>query len=248
MYPDQVEERRIRNEEAEIYDDIQKRYRTRWFLWARNKLIAYLLRRSSCILDAGCGTGLLLPHISSVRRQVVGVDFSEISLGVARRKSHSSLLCCADLRQLPFPDAYFDAIVNLAVLQHIPSDLMLPTLKEFARVSRDGATFIVQVYNADTAARFGRETGDGRYEIGLYYHSFSLDEIVGLLCRAGWNPVKISGFGCLRYIMCHVRGGESVYKCFAYWLAPIDSILALMGGERIARKGEFLHLLCSRAF
>ena len=55
----------------------------------------------------------------------------------------------ADLRQLDFPDGYFDGIWCSAALLHIPLADVPRVLAEFARVSAPGAVLHLQVAEGD---------------------------------------------------------------------------------------------------
>jgi ubiquinone/menaquinone biosynthesis C-methylase UbiE len=243
MKPDQILEKHIRDKESSVYDKLQNQYRTPWFVWTRDKIATYLLTKTNRILDAGCGTGSLLSHFCfDKQRTVIGVDFSFQSLLVAKYKRRPPILLCnSNLLSLPFSSGCFDGVSCLGVLQHIPCDLRSSVVRELARVSRSGATLIVQVYNAETAPRFGRVKGDGRFETGMYYHSFAYGELSELLEQVGWRIVKVSGFGTFRYFLSFVRGGTWFYKCFAFITFPIEFIITLWGGKRFSQYGEYLY-------
>jgi ubiquinone/menaquinone biosynthesis C-methylase UbiE len=79
---------------------------------------------ASRVLDAGCGTGLLAPHLLSRRdaaASVVELDFALEMLREDRRKHPDARLLhiCADARQLPFAEACFDAVLCFGVLPHL---------------------------------------------------------------------------------------------------------------------------------
>jgi ubiquinone/menaquinone biosynthesis C-methylase UbiE len=246
MKPDQILERHIRDKEASVYDMLQNRYRTPWFVWTRDKIATSLLKQANRILDAGCGTGSLLSHLClHEQRIVIGVDFSFESLLTAKVKRRPPLILChSNLLSLPFSDRYFDGVSCLGVLQHIPGDLRPALVRELARVSRSGATLIVQAYNAETAPRFGRVKGDGRFETGMYYHTFNCNELLELLEQSGWKIIKVSGYGAVRYFLSFIRGGMWIYKSFAFLSFPIEYIITLFGSMQISHNGEYLHISC----
>ena len=57
----------------------------------------YAPKTSEKILDAGCGTGLLSPHINSSCKHLYGVDLSDEMLKLAEARELYSSLQCADL-------------------------------------------------------------------------------------------------------------------------------------------------------
>src|SRR5438876_1583532 len=69
-----------------------------------NDLVVRLPPRAR-VLDAGCGAGVPIARQLATRANVVGVDFAEVQLGLARRHVPTGLWVCADLVALPFADA-----------------------------------------------------------------------------------------------------------------------------------------------
>ena len=107
------------------------------------------LRPGSSILDAGCGTGVLIPRLAEAVGPVGRVTALDRSgpflaraharidgLGLAERVD----LVQGDVTALPFPDATFDAVHMERVLMHLdePGD----AIRELIRVTRPGGTVL----------------------------------------------------------------------------------------------------------
>lgn len=102
-------------------------------------------REGETILDAGCGTGLLLQRIAACAPGVhlVGVD---LTLAMIRQAdSKSSDLMVGDVCRLPLADGSLDAVVMASVLQYLPS--LDRALSEAARVLRPGGRLVITVWN-----------------------------------------------------------------------------------------------------
>jgi ubiquinone/menaquinone biosynthesis C-methylase UbiE len=86
------------------------------------------------VLDAGCGSGIVLELLRSRFPRVAGAD---VSLGMLARcaRFHGDLVRASAAR-LPFEDASFDGVTAYSLLHHLrePAD----GLREFARVLRPG--------------------------------------------------------------------------------------------------------------
>ena len=128
----------------EIYDKkaaelIERSYQTPEIVNQRLRTLAALaLARGESVLDAGCGTGLLLEQealaVGSEGR-AEGIDFSDDMLAYAQRR-------CAELEQvnlqqgsietLPFEDANFDAVSCTQTLLYVKD--MNKALQEIHRV------------------------------------------------------------------------------------------------------------------
>nr|WP_246421888.1 class I SAM-dependent methyltransferase [Nocardiopsis mwathae] len=100
-------------------------------------------------LDFGCGAGRLSNALAQHFTSVVGVDISEPMLAEARRLDRSGGRIefrrndTTDLRA--FGDAEFDLLYTDLVLQHLPPELAVGYLREFARVVRPGGAMVIGV-------------------------------------------------------------------------------------------------------
>jgi ubiquinone/menaquinone biosynthesis C-methylase UbiE len=104
-------------------------------------IMKYLPEQVGCILDLGCGTGLLLGELCKRGRLVVGVDASKEMLKKARGRGGSSCLVLADADSLPFRNGVFDCVVSITLLQNMPDPAR--TVRELERVLRISGTGIL---------------------------------------------------------------------------------------------------------
>jgi ubiquinone/menaquinone biosynthesis C-methylase UbiE len=124
---------------ADFYD---KRYQS--IQWEKYSLMLDS-PLEGCILDLGCGTGLLSEYLSS---RMVGIDISFNMLEKARMREQ---VIQADMDFLPFRNAVFDAVVSFTSLQNLPD--VNPALKEVRRVLKPGAPFIVTLLNKGSSLK-----------------------------------------------------------------------------------------------
>lgn len=100
---------------------------------ARRRLVHGL---SGKVLEVGTGTGLTLPGYPASVSNVVAIDVDEDSLARARRRRSGVTLLQADVQDLPFPDASFDAVVSSLVFCSVSEPHR--ALDEVFRVLRPG--------------------------------------------------------------------------------------------------------------
>jgi 2-polyprenyl-6-hydroxyphenyl methylase/3-demethylubiquinone-9 3-methyltransferase len=150
------------------------------------------------VLDAGCGGGLVARELTAAGANVVGIDRSLGSLGVARRATNGSFRPAQGrLERLPFASDSFDAVVAADVLEHLPD---LPAaVAELARVLAPGGSFLFDTINrtpwAWFTAVFGLEqvlrmVPRGTHDWRLFIRPAELDR---LLRRSGLEPVRLTG-------------------------------------------------------
>lgn len=102
------------------------------------------LCRERRVLEAGCGTGLILERLRPVARQIHGIDLSTGMLRGAAARGHS--VAQASITALPFADGAFDVVCCFKVLAHIPD--IDRAVGELWRVTRPGGYAVLEFYNA----------------------------------------------------------------------------------------------------
>jgi ubiquinone/menaquinone biosynthesis C-methylase UbiE len=95
------------------------------------------------ILEAGCGTGLILERIAQFARSAKGVDLSAGMLAHARSRGLDVVE--GSITDLPFADASFDLTCSFKVLAHIQD--ITRALAEMSRVTRPGGLVLAEFYN-----------------------------------------------------------------------------------------------------
>ena len=147
----------------------------------------------SKILDLGCGDGRHLKYFSKFGYQVFGFDISPTALRLAedwlQAEGLSAELACGDMTDLPWPQAFFDAIVSVQVLNHgYPQDIQ-SAIDETLRVLKPGGWFYlclqtgpppdpaenpsIQILAPNTYVIVS-----GEKEIGVPHYCFSEEELI----------------------------------------------------------------------
>jgi ubiquinone/menaquinone biosynthesis C-methylase UbiE len=135
------------------------------------------------ILEAGCGTGLLLGRLRARgNRRLFGIDLSSGMLAGARGEGNA--VAQASVTALPFPDNTFDVVYSFKVLAHVPD--IVQAMAEFARVVRPGGTIVAEFYNRHSLRGLrwrakhlfgGETTGASQRETELFTRYDSLKEM-----------------------------------------------------------------------
>jgi ubiquinone/menaquinone biosynthesis C-methylase UbiE len=95
------------------------------------------------VLEAGCGTGLILRRLGEHCDHATGIDLSAGMLAAARDRGLG--VAQASVDALPFSDETFDTVVSFKVLAHVPA--IAAAVAELARVTRPGGHVLLEFYN-----------------------------------------------------------------------------------------------------
>jgi ubiquinone/menaquinone biosynthesis C-methylase UbiE len=143
------------------------------------------------VLDAGCGSGRLLPVIGAMigpTGSLVELDFAPGMLAAGRGKPHGDnvTFILGDAHALPFPDRDFDRVIALALLPHLDDKGL--ALREFHRVLKPGGWLII-------AHQMGREALDqlhGQSSEPVKHDRLPEKRILNdLLSQAGFSAIEI---------------------------------------------------------
>ena len=93
------------------------------------------------LLDAGCGSGRTLDELAAYGT-VAGVELEPLGAEASRRRGHGDVQV-APVEAIPHPDASFDLVTCLDVIEHTPDDVR--SLRELRRVTRPGGALVVTV-------------------------------------------------------------------------------------------------------
>lgn len=119
------------------------------------------------ILDHGCGTGRHVKYLTEQGFYVVGTDYSEESIKIAREnlgESYFSQLIVSDMEVIPLRDDYFDAVVSSHVIQHALKDVRDKTFRELERVLRkEGLLFLRTISKKQFGFGLGERVEEDTY-------------------------------------------------------------------------------------
>jgi ubiquinone/menaquinone biosynthesis C-methylase UbiE len=133
------------------------------------------------ILDCPCGWGRHSAVLAAAGYRVTGADRSQALLDEARRRGGEFELVQADYRELPFPDASFDAVLNLfSALGYTGEEGDARALSEFRRVLRPGGRLVIETMHRDRLARIFQARRWERLPAGFLIEEGSFDQVNGI--------------------------------------------------------------------
>lgn len=150
------------------------------------------------VLDFGCGPGFMWEHMraSAPAWHYTGLDFSPDSVAAtaARGKGHARFREAVLVRELPtrFPDASFDVVLLVEVVEHLNDRYLEGSLKETARLLRKGGVAVISTPNEEDLAqsrKFCPACGTVFHE-WQHVRSWSADSLREAMAAHGFRQVR----------------------------------------------------------
>lgn len=151
-------------------------------------LLADLIARlapNARLLDAGCGAGVPVTKSLAQFARVIGVDFSEGQLALARQLVPNAEFLCQDLTALGFPDHSFDAIVSYYAIIHIPRVHHPALYQSFFRLLKPNGSALLCLGANDVADDYE----DNYLGARMYWSHFDAETNLQLLRDAGFQII-----------------------------------------------------------
>ena len=116
-----------------------------WHQHKRNVVKQFInqFARKGKVLDIGSGTGKILEELKNNGWQVYGVDGEKEAIVWSQKRGINCQLLDVTKEKLPFADNYFDLVLALDFLEHIPDEHSV--IDEIKRVVKRGGVLIITV-------------------------------------------------------------------------------------------------------
>ena len=188
----------------EGYNRIAKEYQADRHIFTRREELetfAGLLVKRARVLDIGCGAGVPVTHFLVERGfDVIGVDFSESMLELARENIPIAEYVKGSMTRLGFEDNSFDGLTAFYSIIHVPRERHFSLFRDFHRILRPEGVMLVCMGPDDW------EAVDQYYGMDMFWSHYSPEKTLQLVRDVGFQII----FG--RYIR---SGGETHYWILA---------------------------------
>lgn len=130
--------------EKKVYTEMRKLEDSYWwFVGKRMFIFNFIKKKPGAVLDIGCGTGIMIEHLSRISKNVIGIDSDPLALFYSKDRLGVRKLVSCDARFISMKDNIFDLIIASDLLEHIAEDEMV--LNEITRVLKSGGKLIATV-------------------------------------------------------------------------------------------------------
>jgi SAM-dependent methyltransferase len=144
------------------------------------------LPKEAKVLDAGCGAGIPVAKILSEYFDIVGVDFSEEQIKLAKKHVPQAKFVCHDIVTSDFPNDSFDGICSYYAIIHIPREEHAKLFQNFHRMLKPGG-FALLCLGADDLKEDYVEDYHGS---PMYWSHFDAPTNIKMLEEAGFEILQ----------------------------------------------------------
>ena len=138
------------------------------------------------VLELGCGAGVPTTRELAQRFKVTGVDISARQIALAQQNVPQARLIQADMTQLDFPPASFDAVAAFYAIIHVPRQEQPGLLRDIASWLRPGGLLVAAMGTRSVAVDFDQDF----LGAPMYWSSFGDETYKRLVEDAGLRIVS----------------------------------------------------------
>ena len=156
-----------------------------WWIEGTNKFVSFL-KSDSLVLDIGCGAGVKSKYLLGKGLKVVGIDFSEKMIEIAKREVPDARFYVMDIKDLSGLQETFDGILAQAVLLHIPKKEVTSVISGLKAKLNDGGYLYVAVKEKRPEGKEEEVLAedDYGYRYERFFSYFTLSEVREYLATA----------------------------------------------------------------
>lgn len=134
------------------------------------------LFRASRVLDVGCAKGFQVAALQEAGMEAWGIDISEYAVRSAPPRVASRLKVggCGDI---DFPDGFFDLVLAMEVLEHVPPTEIEEAVEELHRVTSRWVWVTIPSYGENPFGPDGCVEGKVEPKRVDYYRKFPVDRV-----------------------------------------------------------------------
>jgi SAM-dependent methyltransferase len=141
-------------------------------------------------LDVGCAMGFYVRRLAAFGWDAHGVDLSEYAVAEGRKRGIANLQVSGG-EALPFPDASFDFVTSIDVIEHMPPASAQAMIGELHRVLRPGGLAFVATPNFRTNQYWNQFAEEFEDKDATHVNYQSVESLRASF--AGWQSCELYG-------------------------------------------------------
>ncbi len=158
----------------DFYNDSAQMWAENWYsnesmIPFLKTFLGYVNKKSPRILDLCCGAGYESMRLKNLGADVVGLDFSDKELEIAKQKNPNIQFVLGDMLESYKYLGMFDGVACIAGIIHIEKSQLNLTFRNIAEVLKKGGYLLLVYREGDEAKQYSTYNGI-EYERNFIYH------------------------------------------------------------------------------
>lgn len=161
-----------------------------WWQTGTDAFVSYL-KPGATVLDVGCGGGTKSKYLINKGLRVMGIDFSENFIAIAKQEVPEATFRVMDIHDIDQLEERFDGIFMQAVLLHIPKkDVEGILQKAVQKLNSSGYLYVAVKEKIEGGVDEEVKTdSDYGYDYERFFSYFTLDELKDYFNNVGLELV-----------------------------------------------------------
>lgn len=221
---------------SKIQKDLYKVKVSRWNYVIRTS--KKYLPKGGKILEGGCGDGIQVFKLHKYGFDVIGLDYSPLTINYLKDKYPELKFIYGDVRDIPFENDYFDGYWSFGVIEHYYEGYE-SIVKEMHRVIKPGKYLFLTFPHMSKIRRRKSRRGkypiwDHNYEEIKDFFQFALDEdnVIKDVENNGFYFIekkKLSGLSGFRDGSCFlIPWIDKFYNCNMVLVKPMKTLISII--------------------
>ncbi len=157
-----------------------------WWVEGTDKFIS-CLKPGDRVVDVGCGSGTKSKYLLKNGLKVLGIDFSEKMVEIAKKENPDADFLVMDLYHIDGLKEMYDGVFAQAVLLHVPKkDVKDAVKKLWCIIKRNGYIYVaVKEKKSEGPEEEIKVDKDYGHEYARFFSYFTIGEVKGLIKDLG---------------------------------------------------------------
>lgn len=216
-----------------------------WFLEETGELLAgFPVLPEDHVLDVGCGDGSFIRFCANRGAEVTFVDIDAEKVREVEQLLHGSPAralhgVVSDANPLPLPDACFDKVIGMEVLEHVDDPVQF--LAELVRVGKPGALYLISVPDITSETVQRKVAPPLHFQKPNHINVFTREEFACLITDSGLVLEQKAYYGFYwsmfwaMFWTCNQDLSPPWHPLLENWARTWDALLKMPDGPRIKK-------------
>jgi len=172
------------------YDKLAEQYAETRTLNPNNKsyidLLATMIPKNSHVLDLGCGPGVPITKELAKHFNVVGIDFSQNQIELAKKLVPEAEFYKMDMTKMSFAPNSFDGVFSFLAIIHVPREQKASLFRKIYEILKPNGILLTAIGCDDWIST----PEDDFMGVPMYWSQFGAEKTKAMIENTGFKIIK----------------------------------------------------------